>query len=110
VGNRPALATALQALLATAPAQQWVDRLTRRGVPCGLVNGIDEAIAMAERLDLEPVVDMARADGTSSRQSRHPVNFTTTPASYRLAPPRWDELMAAADLPALLREWRERSS
>jgi crotonobetainyl-CoA:carnitine CoA-transferase CaiB-like acyl-CoA transferase len=110
VANRPALAAALQALLATAPAQQWVDRLTARGVPCGLVNGIDEALAMAGRLDLEPVVDVARPDGTSSRQARHPVRFTTTPASYRSAPPRWDDVVAAAELPALLRQWRKRSS
>jgi crotonobetainyl-CoA:carnitine CoA-transferase CaiB-like acyl-CoA transferase len=110
VANRPALAAALQAVLATAPAQQWVDRLTARGVPCGLVNGIDEALSLAERLGLEPSVDMARSDGTTSRQARHPVTFTTTPASYRLAPPRWDEVAAAAELPALLRQWRRPSS
>jgi len=110
VANRPALAAALQGVLGTAPAQQWVDRLTARGVPCGLVNGIDEAVAMAERLGLEPSVDVARRDGTTSRQARHPISFTTTPASYRLAPPRWDEVVAAAELPALLREWRNPSS
>jgi crotonobetainyl-CoA:carnitine CoA-transferase CaiB-like acyl-CoA transferase len=110
VANRPALAAALQGVLGTAPAQQWVDRLTARGVPCGLVNGIDEAVAMAERLGLEPSVDVARRDGTTSRQARNPISFTTTPASYRLAPPRWDEVVAAAELPALLREWRNPSS
>jgi crotonobetainyl-CoA:carnitine CoA-transferase CaiB-like acyl-CoA transferase len=108
VANRPALAAALRAVLATAPAQQWVDRLTARGVPCGLVNGIDEALSLAERLGLEPVVDVARPDGTTSRQARHPVSFTTTPASYRLAPPRWDDVVPARDLPDILRRWGEK--
>jgi len=102
VRNREALVAELGAVLATAPAQQWVDRLTARGVPCGLVNNIEEAVAMATGLGLEPAVDIGRPDGTTSRQVRHPISFATTPASYRLAPPQWEEVMAASDIPSLL--------
>jgi crotonobetainyl-CoA:carnitine CoA-transferase CaiB-like acyl-CoA transferase len=103
VENRTALMAELTDALAAAPAAEWVDRLTARGVPCGPVNGIDEAVALAARLGLEPSVEMARPDGTVSHQARHPITFSTTPAGYRLAPPRWDEVMPATEIANILR-------
>ncbi|GAB3407633.1 CaiB/BaiF CoA transferase family protein [Flindersiella endophytica] len=92
VKHRDALLEALTTALTTAPAQDWVARLTARGVPCGLVNGIDEAVDLAARLDLSPTIEIEGADGRVSRQVRHPVGFSATPATYRLPPPSWDEV------------------
>ena len=103
VQNRVALIATLNTVLASAPAQEWVGRLQARGVPCGPVNGIDEAVALAAELGLDPAVDLERPDGSVSRQVRHPVTFATTPASYREAPPRWDEVQGATALAAVLR-------
>jgi crotonobetainyl-CoA:carnitine CoA-transferase CaiB-like acyl-CoA transferase len=103
VENRQALIEALDAVFTSADARQWVERLTARGVPCGPVNGIDESIALAVHLGLDPFVDVGYGDGSFSRQARHPVGFSATPATYRSAPPKWDEVRGAADLSALLR-------
>jgi hypothetical protein len=37
-----------------------------------------------------------------SRQARHPVWFSATPASYRLAPPAWDQVERIEDVLASL--------
>lgn len=82
VAHRVALNEQLLALLAGAGADEWQLRLTQAGVPCGPINDIAQAFALAERLGLEPVVD---ADGTPT--VAHPVRFDRTPATYRLPPP-----------------------
>ena len=49
-----ALTAALQRALATRPAAHWVQRLGAAGVPCGAVNTVDEAFALAASLGLRP--------------------------------------------------------
>ena len=102
IAHREALVTRLNRALATAAADEWVRRLVARGVPCGTVNGIDEAVELAARLGLEPVVEVADDHGRVSRQARHPVWFSATPASYRLAPPTWDQVLPIAEAVSLL--------
>jgi crotonobetainyl-CoA:carnitine CoA-transferase CaiB-like acyl-CoA transferase len=102
VEHREELVALLDQSLATATADRWVSRLAARGVPCGTVNGIDEAVELAERLGLEPVVDVADDRGRVSRQARHPVWFSATPASYRLAPPVWDQVRRIEEVVAQL--------
>jgi crotonobetainyl-CoA:carnitine CoA-transferase CaiB-like acyl-CoA transferase len=60
--------------------------LAGAGVPCGLVNDVGEAFALAERLGLGPVTD---AGGVP--QVANPIGLSATPASYRLAPPALGE-------------------
>jgi crotonobetainyl-CoA:carnitine CoA-transferase CaiB-like acyl-CoA transferase len=92
VAHREPLLALLDPALRTAGAGEWVRRLTTRGVPCGPVNGIDGAVELAARLGLEPCVEVSDVDGRVSRQVRHPVSFSRTPASYRLAPPTWSQV------------------
>lgn len=103
VKHRDALLEALTTVLTTAPAQHWVSRLTARGVPCGLVNGIDEAVELAAGLDLSPTVDLRGGDGRVSTQIRHPVDFSATPPTYELPPPTWDEVRPITELQEVLR-------
>jgi crotonobetainyl-CoA:carnitine CoA-transferase CaiB-like acyl-CoA transferase len=102
VEQREALVALLNQTLATAAADEWVRRLAARGVPCGTVNGIDEAVELAARLGLEPVVAVRDDRGRVSRQARHPIWFSATPATYRLAPPTWDQVLRIEDVVALL--------
>ena len=102
VAHRHELVAAMNTVFATATAAEWVARLEGRGVPCGPVNGIDEAMALARRLDLDPSVDLTRPDGTVSRQVRHPITYGATPATYDQAPPPWDEVLGPAELSAFL--------
>jgi len=86
VANRDALAELLERALATRGAVGWVAALSEAGVPCGLVNDVGDAFALAERLGLEPV---AAAGGVP--QVANPIGLSATPASYRLAPPALGE-------------------
>jgi crotonobetainyl-CoA:carnitine CoA-transferase CaiB-like acyl-CoA transferase len=92
VAHRDALLPLLDAAFGTAGAAEWVRRLTARGVPCGPVNRIDEAVEFAARLGLEPCVELSDVDGRVSRQVRHPIAFSRTPASYRTAPATWSHV------------------
>ena len=62
VAHRDELHEAIEAALAAASAAHWVDDLTRAGVPAGLVNDVAEAVAFAESLGLEAVVESFAAD------------------------------------------------
>ena len=82
VANREDLAALLEGALAARGAADWVAALAEAGVPCGLVNDVGEAFALAERLGLDPV-----ADAGGVPQVANPIGLSATPASYRLAPP-----------------------
>ncbi|GAA3088381.1 CaiB/BaiF CoA-transferase family protein [Pseudonocardia yunnanensis] len=80
--HRDELRPLLLARLATKSAQEWFDILAPAGVPCGPINTIDDGLALAERLGLDPVV---APGGVLS--VRNPVTYSATPPSYRLPPP-----------------------
>ena len=56
------------------------------GVPCGPVNGIDEAIGLATRLGLAPVVKMAGSEGDVSTLT-NPIGLQRSGIRYHHAPP-----------------------
>jgi crotonobetainyl-CoA:carnitine CoA-transferase CaiB-like acyl-CoA transferase len=86
VTNRDAMLAALAPTLATRTAGGWVERLAAIGIPCGMVNQVDEAFAYARALELEPV---AAIDGVDT--VANPLRLSRTPATYRLAPPGLDQ-------------------
>jgi crotonobetainyl-CoA:carnitine CoA-transferase CaiB-like acyl-CoA transferase len=86
VQNREELLAELGEVLRGVTAAEWVERLTVRGVPCGVVNGVDEAVELATRLGLEPVVEITDEAGRLWRQIRNPISFSTAGADYRLPP------------------------
>jgi crotonobetainyl-CoA:carnitine CoA-transferase CaiB-like acyl-CoA transferase len=94
VAHREALIADLNRRLATRPAEEWFAALTAAGVPCGPINDLAGAFALAESLGLDPAVDV---EGTS--QTAHPVHFSRTPAAYQTLPPALD-----AD-GSTIREW-----
>ncbi|MBS2551467.1 CoA transferase [Catenulispora sp. NL8] len=85
VAHRGALVDALNALLGARPAEEWFAVLTEAGVPCGPINDVAGAFALAEELGLGGVVEVGGV-----RQSAHPVRFSATPAAYRSPPPGLD--------------------
>ncbi|HTW09833.1 MAG TPA: CoA transferase [Acidimicrobiales bacterium] len=88
VEHRDALREAIEGALAHDRAPVWAEKLTRAGVPAGVVNNIAEAFQLAEHLGLAPVVEVPRASATPLRLTRNPVRMSRTPPSYRLGPPR----------------------
>jgi crotonobetainyl-CoA:carnitine CoA-transferase CaiB-like acyl-CoA transferase len=87
VGNRDRLRDVLQARLKQRAAADWVRALSAAGVPAGQVNDIAGAFALAERLGLEPIVEIPRAGGGPARLTRNPIGLSATPAAYHTAPP-----------------------
>ena len=87
VEHRDALGAELERLLAARPAAEWAAELLARRVPAGVVNDLAGAFAFAERLGLEPIVDVPRADGGTVALTRNPIRLSATPATYRSAPP-----------------------
>ncbi len=96
VGNRVALTAEIEGRLRQRPADAWQDELTAAGVPCGPINDIAQGFALAERLGLEPVVEVSDVRRSApQRQVANPVSYSRTPASYRSAPSHVDEDRAA---------------
>ncbi|MER8044682.1 CoA transferase [Streptomyces sp. NPDC094032] len=95
VAHREELIAELAGPLARRTADEWFDELTDAGVPCGPINDLEGAFALADRLGLAPRVPAAAA---GPGQVAHPIALGATPASYRTAPPRLgehtDELLA----------------
>ena len=87
VENRVRLREELEARLRTRGAAHWVQELSKAGVPAGEVNDIAAAFALAERLGLDPIVEISRPDGAAARLTRNPIGLSRTPASYRSPPP-----------------------
>jgi len=88
--NREALRPLLLERLGRRSKMEWFHDLTAAGVPCGPINTIDEGVAFAEGLGLDPVV--TPGDGDQAVPSvRNPITFSLTEPSYRLPPPALDE-------------------
>ena len=86
VVHRDALIELLSGIFAEESAQVWTVRLTAAGVPAGPVNDIREAYDFAQRLGLEPIVEL---DGVKS--TRSPMRLSRTPADPQTRPPRLGE-------------------
>lgn len=89
VKNRPALVALLEANLVRHDATHWQHLLTTIGVPAGKVGTINEGIALAESLGLEPTIEVVREDGSiAARQIRHPITWQPAIPTPRQAPPQ----------------------
>ncbi|MGW4958702.1 CaiB/BaiF CoA transferase family protein [Nonomuraea sp. NPDC004186] len=86
VAGRIGLVAELNAALAARTADEWFETLTAAGVPCGPINDLAAAFALADDLGLEPSV---RLDGVG--QVANPLRLSATPPSYRHRPPRLGE-------------------
>lgn len=88
VKNRTELNALLLPLLATRSAQELVQAFTQVGVPAGTINNIAEAVELAEKLGLNPLITITdERDGATSKTIANPITFSETPVEYRLGPP-----------------------
>ena len=84
VAHRAEVRALLESALSSDGADRWARDLTAAGVPCGPINGLDDAFALAASLELSPVVDVP---GSTVPQVANPLRMSATPPTYRLAPP-----------------------
>ncbi|MDQ0678614.1 crotonobetainyl-CoA:carnitine CoA-transferase CaiB-like acyl-CoA transferase [Arthrobacter pascens] len=87
----------IMARTAGQTADHWYRVLSSHGIPCGPVNNIAEAFAMANELGLNARVtvgtghDKAAHDGVNQDSvdlAANPITLSDTPVSYRRRPPR----------------------
>jgi crotonobetainyl-CoA:carnitine CoA-transferase CaiB-like acyl-CoA transferase len=91
VGNRDALGEILERTFVHRGRDEWLAALRAVGVPCGPVNDLAQAIALAGEVAAQPVIEQRREDGTLVRGLASPVRLSATPATYRLPPPELDQ-------------------
>ncbi|RBY76698.1 CoA transferase [Geodermatophilus sp. TF02-6] len=88
--NREQLRPLLVERLRTRGKQEWFREIIAAGVPCGPINTVDQGIAFAEEVGLDPVV--TAGEGTAAVPSiRNPIRFSGSRPTYRLPPPALDE-------------------
>jgi crotonobetainyl-CoA:carnitine CoA-transferase CaiB-like acyl-CoA transferase len=88
--NRDELRPLLVERLRTRPKQDWFRDIIAAGVPCGPINTIDQGVAFAMEVGLDPVVTVGEgADAVPS--VRNPITFSVTAPAYRLPPPALDQ-------------------
>jgi len=95
VEHRAELGRALAPLFAARTRGELATTLSAAGVPCGPVNDVAEAFALAESIGMGSIVEMSGG----LRQVANPIELSATPVSYRRVPP------ALAGDDAALREW-----
>jgi crotonobetainyl-CoA:carnitine CoA-transferase CaiB-like acyl-CoA transferase len=96
--NRDLLRPLLVERLRTRSKMEWFRDIIGAGVPCGPINTIDQGVAFAEEIGLDPVVTVGEG-ATAVPSVRNPITFSATEAAYRLPPPSLDEHGAE------IREW-----
>jgi crotonobetainyl-CoA:carnitine CoA-transferase CaiB-like acyl-CoA transferase len=88
--NRDELRPLLVERLRTRTKLEWFRDIIAAGVPCGPINTVDQGVAFAAEVGLDPVVTVG--EGAAAVPSvRNPIRFSETPADYRLPPPGLDE-------------------
>jgi crotonobetainyl-CoA:carnitine CoA-transferase CaiB-like acyl-CoA transferase len=88
--NRDQLRPLLVERLRTRAKLDWFGELSAAGVPCGPINTIDQGVAFAAEVGLDPVVIVGQGDAAVP-SVRNPITFSLTPAGYRLPPPALDQ-------------------
>src|SRR4051794_18910789 len=88
--HRDELRPLLVERLRTRGKMDWFREIIAAGVPCGPINTVDQGVAFAEEVGLDPVV--TGGEGSTAIPSvRNPIGFSETPPDYRLPPPALDE-------------------
>ena len=84
--NRDELRPLLEERLRTRTKDEWFRDIIAAGVPCGPINTVNDGVAFATELGLDPVVEPGGVPSI-----RNPITFSETPARYELPPPGLDE-------------------
>src|SRR4051794_28777872 len=88
--HRDELRPLLVERLRTRSKMDWFREIIAAGVPCGPINTVDQGVAFAEEVGLDPVVVVGEGEAAIP-SVRNPIRFSETPPDYRLPPPGLDE-------------------
>jgi crotonobetainyl-CoA:carnitine CoA-transferase CaiB-like acyl-CoA transferase len=88
--NREQLRPLLVEALRRKPADVWFKQLSAAGIPCGPINHVDDGVALARELGLNPVVEVGEGD-RAVPVIRNPITFSEGATRHTLPPPTLDE-------------------
>ncbi|MCC6924731.1 CaiB/BaiF CoA-transferase family protein [Novosphingobium sp.] len=86
--NRGDLLALLEPAIAEWTSDDLIAAMDAAKLPGGRINTVPEALALPQVAARGLIHDMAREDGTPVRFLGFPGQFSRSPASYRIAPPR----------------------
>jgi len=89
--NRAALVAIIEAQIAAWTVDEFLKRLEARGVPCGRVRSIDQALADPQVAARQMLVTMEHGELGSFSMIGNPMVLSETPPTYRLPPPALGE-------------------
>jgi len=91
MGHLKELETELAKRFRTKPAKYWLDALEDKGVPCGPVNNMLQALADPQTLAREMVVEVEHSALGPVKTLGLPVKFSATPGKVRTGAPLYGE-------------------
>jgi len=95
VGNRDELIAAIEAAFASAPADQWLERLAEQGIPAGKVRDIQQVYEWDQTLSQGLLIDVEHPTLGNIQLPGPPLRFDNQPYAgareTNLAPPRLGE-------------------
>ncbi len=98
VSHRDDLIPLMQTVFDSQNRAYWLDLLEKQGIPCGSINGIDEALNLPQTHDRQMVISF---DGSSIKALGNPIKLSKTSAVYTTPPPKLgqdnDEILAAIE-------------
>lgn len=90
--HRDELRPILHELLAEKTADEWIDLFRAKGLPVAPILTVREAVAFADSLDLEPVVNIPTKDGSNTIPFvSNPLDMSSGAIQYTKAAPLLDE-------------------
>ena len=90
VAHRAELNAILNQVFATDTAEHWGEILATAKVPCGPINDLAQAFALAERLALDPIKQSTTSAGSTRREVASPITFSRAEPTYSRAAPELD--------------------
>src|SRR6266571_4742229 len=91
MGHLKELGTELAKRFRTKPAKYWLDALEDKGVPCGPVNNMLQALADPQTLAREMVIEVDHSTLGPVKALGLPVKFSATPGKVRTGAPLYGE-------------------
>lgn len=85
--NRAELIPLLQKMFDTEAANVWLEQLAAAEIPAAPINTVGEAVADAQTLARNMIVQLEHPALGVARSIGNPIKFSETPVSYRLPPP-----------------------
>jgi formyl-CoA transferase/CoA:oxalate CoA-transferase len=91
VVHRAELLPLIESALATRGSAEWAAEMSRAGIPAGVINGVDQALAHPQVLARDMVLTTEHPTAGTLRMAGSPIKLTRHTTTVRRPPPRLGE-------------------